>query len=187
MDANMSWQVLEEKDVSPSRWFPVLQHKVKLPNGMIIDDYFFSPIGNVVMVLPLTSDGKFILVKQYKHGLQDIFIELPGGMQQNGKSIEASAIAELEEETGIRVHEDRLISLGKVANNPTKTNQITYGFLVKNAEFNAAQRLDSTEQIELISVTPREALELIKKGTIRTSDTVAIIFKAYLDYPGIFV
>lgn len=183
----MLWQVLEEKDVSPSRWFPILQHKVKLPNGIVIDDYFFSPIGNVVMVLPLTSDGNFILVKQYKHGLQEIFLELPGGMQQNGKSIEASATAELEEETGIKINEDRLIPLGKIANNPTKTNQITYGFLVKNAEFNSAQRLDSTEQIELISATPTEVLELIKDGTIRTSDTVALIFKAYLNYPEIFV
>jgi len=186
MNANMSWQVLEESDVSPSKWFPILQHKVKLPNGTIIDDYFFSPIGNVVMVLPLTADGNFILVKQYKHGLQDIFLELPGGMQQKGKSIEASAIAELEEETGIKVAIDRLISLGKIANNPTKTNQITYGFLVRDAEFNSVQRLDTTEQIELITISPTEAIELIKDGSIRTSDTVALIFKAYLDHPEIF-
>lgn len=183
----MLWQVLEEKDVSPSRWFPILQHKVKLPNGTVIDDYFFSPIGNVVMVLPLTADGNFILVKQYKHGLQDIFLELPGGMQQNGKSIEASAVAELEEETGIKVTEDRLISLGKIANNPTKTNQITYGFLVKNAEVNSIQRLDSTEQIELVTVSPADAIKLIKDGTIQTSDTVALIFKAYLDHSEIFL
>lgn len=182
----MSWQVLEEKDVSPSRWFPVLQHKVKLPDGTVIDDYFFSPIGNVVMILPLTPDGNFILVKQYKHGLQNIFIELPGGMQQNGKSIKESAIAELEEETGIRISQDKLIALGKVANNPTKTNQITYGFLVKDAEINSAQRLDSTEQIELLTISPKETIRLVKEGMIQTSDTVALIFKAYLDYPEIF-
>ncbi|WP_407431250.1 NUDIX hydrolase [Arcticibacter sp.] len=187
MNTNMSWQVLEEKDVSPSRWFPILQHKVKMPNGTIIDDYFFSPIGNVAMVLPLTSDGNFILVKQYKHGLQDIFLELPGGMQQKGKSIEASAVAELEEETGIKITLDRLIPLGKIANNPTKTNQITYGFLVKDAEFNSVQRLDTTEQIELMELSPSETIELIKDGSIRTSDTVALIFKAYLDHPEIFV
>lgn len=183
----MSWQVLEENDVSPSKWFPILQHKVKLPDGTIVDDYFFSPIGNVVMILPVTREGNFILVKQYKHGLQDIFIELPGGMQQKGKSIGASAIAELEEETGIKVTEDMLIPLGKIANNPTKTNQITYGFLVKNAEFNSTQRLDSTEQIELLSISPIETINLIKDGTIRTSDTVALIFRAYLDHPELFV
>lgn len=183
----MSWQVLEEKDVSPSKWFPILQHKVKLPDGTVVDDYFFSPIGNVAMVLPVTSEGNFILVKQYKHGLQDIFIELPGGMQQKGKGIEASAVAELEEETGIKITEDMLIPLGKIANNPTKTNQITYGFLVKNAEFNSTQRLDSTEQIELLSISPAETIKLIKDGTIRTSDTVALIFRAYLDHPELFV
>lgn len=186
MKAIMSWQILEEYDVSPSRWFPILKHKVKLPNGTIIDDYFFSPIGNVVMILPMTTDGNFILVKQYKHGLQDVFLELPGGMQQNGKTIEASAIAELEEETGIRVDTDRLISLGTVANNPTKTNQVTYGFLVKDAEFNSVQNFDITEQIELVTVSPTEVIELIKCGSIRTSDTVALIFKAYLDHPEIF-
>lgn len=183
----MSWQILEETDVSPSRWFPVIKHKVQLPDGAIIDDYFVSPIGNVVMVLPLTPEGNFILVKQYKHGLRNIFLELPGGMQQRGKSIEASALAELEEETGIKVTEDRLIPLGRIANNPTKTNQITYGFLVREAVINSVQKLDSTEQIELVSVHPSEAIRMIKKGTIETSDTVALLFKAYLEHPDIFL
>jgi len=55
------WKIIKEVDVSPSKWFPVLQHTVELPNGKIVDDYFFSPLGNVVMILPITSKNEIIL------------------------------------------------------------------------------------------------------------------------------
>ncbi|MFH1509498.1 MAG: hypothetical protein ABIE68_05005 [bacterium] len=57
------WKVIKEEDVSPSKWFPVIRHEVELLEGTIIDDYFFSPLGNVVMVLPITTNNEIVLVK----------------------------------------------------------------------------------------------------------------------------
>ncbi len=86
------WTLLKEEDVSPSPWFPVLKHTVKLANGNIIDDYYFSPLGDVVQVLPITKNNEVVLVKQYKHGMGQILIELPGGMQQKNTSVVESAL-----------------------------------------------------------------------------------------------
>ena len=125
-------------------------------------------------------------VKQYKHGIKDIVIELPAGFQQKNKSIEESALAELEEETGIRTNLENLIPIGKIANVPTKSTLVTYGFLATQLEFNSRQNLEVTEDIEIIKRTPFETVEMIKNGEIIVGDTVALIMKTYLMFPDIF-
>jgi ADP-ribose pyrophosphatase len=185
-DQIQKWKVLKEQDVSPSPWFPLLQHTVELANGQIIDDYFFSPLGDVVMVLAVTPNNEVVLVRQYKHGLGEILLELPGGMQQKNTSIIQSAINELEEEVGIKATADELIPLGKITNNPTKTRQITYGYIVFNAQFNSKQKLDVTENIEVITMPAPQVLEYAKEGKIWVTDSLNFILKAALIYPDIF-
>lgn len=180
------WKVIKEVDVSPSKWFPILQHTVELPNGKIIDDYFISPMGNVVMVLPITLENEIILVKQYKHALGEILIELPAGFEQEGKTLEESALAELEEEVGIKTTADNLIFLGKTANNPTKTTHVTYCYLAKNLEFNSVQNFDEAEDIEIIKVSPKKALEMVSSGEIWVADSVVNIIRVFFKYPDIF-
>jgi len=180
------WKVLEEEDVSPSPWFPILRHTVQLQNGQVIDDYFFAPLGDVVILVALNKQHEMILVKQYKHGISDILIELPGGMQQKGKSVVQSALNELEEETGVKALPGQLISLGKLANNPTKTRQITFGFIVFDVEITEEQKLDSTELIQVVKIPAPQVLQMVKDGDIWTVDSSAFIMKAALMYPEIF-
>ncbi|MCC8423347.1 NUDIX hydrolase [Mucilaginibacter sp. UR6-11] len=180
------WTVLHEQDVSPSPWFPLVKHTVKLANGNVIDDYYFSPLGDVAQVLPITKNNEVVLVKQYKHALGEVLLELPGGMQQKNKSIIASVLNELEEETGIRATAGQLISLGKIANNPTKLNQVTYGFIIFDAEFNAAQKLDPTEDIQVITLPAPQVLKMAINGEIWVTDSLNFILKAALAYPDIF-
>ncbi|MEI6462667.1 MAG: NUDIX hydrolase [bacterium] len=181
------WKLLKSEDVSPSKWFPVQKHTVELANGTILDDYYISPMGNVVMVLPFTKDNMVVLVRQYKHALDEIVIELPAGFQQKGKSLEESALAELEEEVGIKTTIDNLHLISKVANNPTKTTHVTYGYFTKDLEFNSKQNFDSTEDIELIKVTPKKCFEMALSGEIWVADSVVVILKAYFLYPELFI
>ncbi|WP_448697751.1 NUDIX hydrolase [Mucilaginibacter sp. AW1-3] len=180
------WTVLEQEDLSPSPWFPLTRETVKLPDGQILNDYYFAPLGDVVQVLALTPQHEVVLVKQYKHGLGDILLELPGGMQQPGKGLIDSAIAEMEEETGIKTTAAQLISLGKIAINPTKLKQVTYGYLLFNAEFNSVQKPDPSEVIELITMPAPQVLQMVKNGEIWTTDSVCFILKASIMYPEIF-
>jgi 8-oxo-dGTP pyrophosphatase MutT (NUDIX family) len=188
MKANdiQKWKVLKEQDVSPSPWFPILQHTVELANGQIIDDYYISPLGDVVQVLALIPEHEVVLVRQYKHGLGEILLELPGGMRQKGKSLIQSALNELEEEAAIKANAADLISLGKIANNPTKTRQITYGYILFNARFNSVQKPDVTENIEVLTMPAPQVLQHVKDGKIWVTDSMNFILKAALQYPDIF-
>lgn len=180
------WTLVKEEDVSPGPWFPLVKHTVKLANGNVIDDYYYSPLGDVAQVLALTKNNEVVLVKQYKHALGEVLIELPGGMQQKNRSIIESALNELEEETGIKATANQLISLGKIANNPTKLNQITYGFILFDAEFNSVQKLDSTEDILILTKPAPEVLKMAISGEIYVTDSLNFILKAALAYPDIF-
>ncbi|MGB1121317.1 MAG: NUDIX hydrolase [Saprospiraceae bacterium] len=180
------WEILSEKDVSPSKWFPIKHHTVRLASGVEVDDYFISPMGDVAMVLPITKDNQIVLIQQYKHGLGDVIIEIPAGFQQEGKSLKASALAELEEEAGIITTEDNLIYIGKFCNCPTKIYNVAHGFLAKNVKINTTQKLEITEEIEVILKSPKEVIEMVKNGQLWVGDSVSVIMKAYLMFPELF-
>jgi 8-oxo-dGTP pyrophosphatase MutT (NUDIX family) len=177
------WQVLEEKDVSPSKWFPLYVHRVRLPNGKIIDDYFVSKLGDVAMVVAITKKKEIVFVKQYKHGVQDIILELPAGRIGKNKP-EDSARKELREEVGIRA--ENMIPLGQIYVAPSKDSAKTYGFLVENAEITEKQKLDFTEDIEIVLVPIRKLDKMIKSGEIKAADTLALLSIARTKYPRLF-
>lgn len=180
------WKIKKVEDVSPSPWFPIERHHIELSSGQIVDDYYLTTLEDVAMVVPFTSKGELVLVEQYKHGQRDFMIELPAGFLQKGKSPEESAVSELEEETGIKVEVDQLISLGKISHIPTKSTQVVHGYLAKDLSFNSFQKLDELEEISVLLRKPHAVLEMIKSGELWVSDSVSFILKAALLFPELF-
>jgi len=174
------WKVLAEEDVSPSPWYVVKRHTVALPNGKVVDDYYVSVVPDIAMVLPITREGNVVLVRQYKHGIREVITELPGGMAKPGQSVEEAALAELEEETGIRTTIDNLEPLGKLANSSTKSNSMTQCFLARGLTFNSRQSLDDTEDIEILLRSPEEAIRMVMEGEIWVSDSAGFLLKWWL-------
>jgi 8-oxo-dGTP pyrophosphatase MutT (NUDIX family) len=177
------WEVLEEKDISPSKWFPLFVHKVRLPDGKVIEDYYVSRLGDVAMVVAITPERELVLARQYKHGVQEVILELPAGRVGKRTPREA-ARKELQEETGIVA--DELISIGQVYVAPPKDSTVTHGFLLKGARVQKGQAFDDTEDIELVFVPVRKLDQKIKSGEIRASDTIALITLARLNSPELF-
>ena len=105
------WEILSSKDISPSKWMPLRLDTVRVKDDKVIDFYLITR-GHVVMVLPFTKDKKLVLIRQYKLGVNDIIIEGPAGMVEKDQEATAAAIRELEEETGIKYDQSKLIELG---------------------------------------------------------------------------
>jgi len=186
MRAINKWIKLKEEDVSPSKWFPISKHTVKLPNGEIVDDYFISHLGDVVMILPFTKEGNMILVRQYKYGVDEVIIELPAGYQQKNKTLEETAVVELNEETEIKIETNKLKPIDYFIDSPTKIRSKTFGYLADNLTFNSKQNLEITEDIEILIINPLEVLRMIRDGQIWASTSVALIMKSYLLFLELF-
>ena len=168
------WQILNSTMVLNNPWCKVRQDKVELPNGMTIDDYFVNIKPEIALILPITSNQDIVLVRQYRHGVGEILLELPAGaFNPDEESPEAAALRELEEETGYTT--DQVTQLGILYDNPVKDSNKIYLFLAENVTKSGQQQLDITEEIEVVLIPVAAVKEKILTGNICVAGTVAAI------------
>jgi ADP-ribose pyrophosphatase len=169
------WKLLQSQMVLNHSWCKVRRDEIELPNGKIIDDFFVHIKPDIALVLPITANREIVFVRQYRHAMDDFFIELPaGGFDPSSESAELAALRELEEETGYVAKE--IQKIGTLYSSPSKdTNQI-HLFLAENAVKVSEQTLDITEEIEVLLIPIDEVLQKINRGEICVTGTVAALF-----------
>jgi ADP-ribose pyrophosphatase len=170
------WEIMETVTVLANEWLRVRQDTCRLPDDTVIDDYFVVEKPDIVTVFPLTLSGEVVLVRQYKHGIKKVLLELPGGYIDEGESPAHAAARELAEETGFST--ERLKHIGTLANDPASLTNLIYVFFAKGVSKATSQRLDAHENMQVELVNLHEVLELILQGTIRTQCSVASTFLA---------
>jgi 8-oxo-dGTP pyrophosphatase MutT (NUDIX family) len=169
------WQILRSRLVFDNPWCQVKQDVVQLPNGTVIDDYFVNLRPEIVMVLALTEHQEVIFVRQYRHGVQEILLELPAGnFHPAQESPEIALKRELEEETGYQALE--LINLGQIFDNPVKDQSRLHLFLAPRVTRTGTKKWDITEEIEIVPIPIAEVRSLIFQGDIRVAGSLAALF-----------
>ncbi|MFM6324607.1 MAG: NUDIX hydrolase [Microcystis sp.] len=167
------WQTIKSDLVFNNRWCQVRQDAVKLTDGTIIDDYFVNIRPEIVLVVPVTSDNQLVFVRQYRHGVGEILLEFPAGaVAADEDNIQAAARREFEEETGYQ--SEQLIPLGVLYDNPVKDTNRIHIFLALQATPTGQQKLDITEEIEVIL----QPLHQIKPQEITVSGSLAAFYLA---------
>ncbi len=171
------WQLLGSTLAFDQPWMQVRRDTVRLPDGKLIDDYFVWLEGDVVLVVPVTPDAEFILVRQYKHASGQIMIEFPAGMVDSGESPEMAARRELAEETGYTGPTFSL--LATLTNNPTKAVGTIYVYLAENVEQTAAPQFDENEDIQTLRFDRDRLIAGIMSGEVWVTGTIAAAFLAF--------
>jgi ADP-ribose pyrophosphatase len=173
----LPWKTRKSELVFDHKWYKLRRDEVELPNGKVMDDYFVSVRPNVVLTFPLTENNEVIFVRQYKHAAGSIFLELPGGVIDEGeKSPVEAAKREMLEETGYTTSDVELLL--EVIDNPTKDTNKIYFFLARNVVKVAEQDLDASEDIEVIRVHLAEVEQMVLSGKINVSGSVALCLLA---------
>ena len=129
-------------------------------------------------IIPITEDGKIVLVKQWRIGIAAHTLEMPGGVSDpEDPDFQASALREMEEETGyVALPGAQVRSLGWTHPNPAILNNRCHSFIVGPVRRTNQQRLDPGEMIEVIEVPIRELPERILDGEF----THALMLNAFL-------
>lgn len=170
------WEVLKSKYAFDNKRMKVIQETVSLPSGKVFDDYFLWEVGDASVIVPITQEGKIILVKQYKHGPKDFTIEFPAGMLNKDEDKETAVKRELQEETGYSAREVRF--LGSTINNPSKTRGNVNIFLGIDCIRDKSTNFDETEDIQLLEVTKPELDKLVKEGSFFVNSSLAALYLA---------
>lgn len=167
------WKTLRSKMVFDHTWYRLRQDEVALPNGQIVDDYFVSLRPDIATVLPITETGEVVFVRQYRHGIGKVLLELPAGNFDAGEQPLMVAQRELLEETGYK--SEAWEAIASIYSNPVKQNNQNHLFRATSVKKVAAQQLDSTEDIEVVLKPIADIPKLIASGEVCVAGSIAAL------------
>lgn len=174
----MKWKILSSEYLFRDLWFTVRKDRCEAPNGTIIDPYYVYEFPTWVTAVPVTEDGKIIMVRQYRHALGTECIEIPGGcVDPTDKNLQAAISRELLEETGFTFSAWQY--LGKISANPSTNNNLMHMFLAKGGRRIAEQALDANEEIDVQLMTMDEVRSLLRENRIMQAMHVTCLAYAF--------
>lgn len=172
-------KTIHTKEVYDGKIVKLQVDDVILPDGKEAKREIVRHSG-AVAVIPITKEGKIVLVEQYRKPLDKSIIEIPAGKLEQGESSESTALRELEEETGYTTK--KLSYVTSFYTSPGFADEIIYLYFTDELE-ELTQKVqgDEDEFIEIIEVTLEEANAFVKEQRIHDSKTnYAILYLNYL-------
>ncbi len=173
----MANQKLEEKTlhselVWQGRLLKVMRDQVELPNGDLAHrEYILHP--GAAVILPVESDGRLILIEQYRHALKRTFLEVPAGKRDKGEDPLVTAHRELEEETGFRA--GKMEYMTQIHPVIGYANEVMH--LYRATELTPGpQRLDPEEFLEVQTFSSDELKIKVRNGEITDVKTLISLF-----------
>lgn len=149
------WHEKSRKELLSTPVFKVMETDSISPDGQN-NNYIVLETRDWCAVIP-ELENDFVMVKQWRHGQQDLSIEFPGGVIDKGEDPATAARRELMEETGYKT--DELIYLGSVNPNPALFCNRMHFYLAKKLFPTGKQNLDSDEFVNCFSVPKSEVME----------------------------
>lgn len=171
------WKVLDSKYIIKRPWLTARVDKVELPNGTVHPEYYVLEYPSWINVIAITTEGRFVMVEQYRHGLGDVFTEICAGVVENGEEPLHAAQRELMEETGYGKGNWQLFTV--LSANPGTATNLTYTYLATDVEPVSTQHLDETEDIAVKLLSPEEVRGMLLKDELKQALMAAPLWKYF--------
>lgn len=167
------WPTLRLGEVSDHAVFGVQTVVRRSPRTGLDGQYKVLHMPAWTNVVALTPEDEVVLVEQFRHGVNEVTLEIPGGVVEEGEPPEAAAARELLEETGFQGQPPQL--LGTVQPNPAIQNNVCTTWLITEALQVAAPQPDPGEHIE-VHVVPRAEIPGLMRASRITHSLVVAAF-----------
>jgi 8-oxo-dGTP pyrophosphatase MutT (NUDIX family) len=163
-----SWQADEPETLAETKVFSLHRKwAISSNDPSRCGEFVYLDVPDWVNVIALTADDRVVLIEQFRHGIQEVTLEIPGGSVDPGEAPLQGGLRELREETGYD-GSDALI-IGVVAPNPAIMNNRCHTVLVRHVEVVGAPQLEGYEEIQTKLVPLTDVPELIRSGAISHS------------------
>ena len=171
----MTAKINDRKIIHQGKVFKLIKEKVTLDNGVTTDLEFIEHPG-ATAIIPMLTDSRVLLIKQYRHALRKYIWEIPAGTLDPQESVMNCAKRELIEETGYSAGHWQ--KLGEITPVPGYSDERIHIFLATDLR-PAEQALDQDEIINVHPCELSEAMEMIEKGEIQDAKSIAGLYLAH--------
>ena len=161
-------KTIENKIVFEGNFLTLYNDKVLLPNGKTSTREWIKHPG-AVCCIPILSDGKIALIKQYRHSVKKEMIEIPAGKLDQNEIPEECAQRELEEEIGYKA--SKLTFLANIHPAIGFTDEKMWLYLAEDL-VKTKQSLDADEFLVLFPTKLKEAVDMVWSGKITDVKTI---------------
>jgi ADP-ribose pyrophosphatase len=169
-------QILQKRLFFQGRKFSFEVNKLRLPNGVEGEWECVRHPGGA-LIIPVTDEGKLVLVRQYRFAVATRLLEFPAGTIDNQENPEETVKREIQEETGYKAN--KWTNLGKFPLAPGYSDEYIYAFLATDLEkLETPPEMDDDEDIEVVLMTPKELETAIFNGEVIDAKSIASFFLA---------
>ncbi|HEX8734257.1 MAG TPA: NUDIX hydrolase [Pyrinomonadaceae bacterium] len=172
------WKRKASKQLADCRVFRVREDFCERESDALEHSFFVIENPDWVNVIALDAENRVVLIEQFRHGTEEIILEIPGGMVDDGEAPETAARRELLEETGYAAEE--FVYLGKSRPNPAIQNNWIYFFAALNCRKTQETAFDEHESVITKLVPLDEIPQLIESEQITHSLVLAGFYKLNL-------
>lgn len=144
--------------------FDVLAARYRHPVRGTERDFVVMHAPDWVNVIALTPDGRLVLVRQFRYGINEFSLEIPGGVMEAGEDPVTAGLRELREETGFTGAPAKL--LGSVHPNPAIQSNRCHFVFVEQAAKTHELEWDADEEIQIVTEPVDDVLALARAGGI---------------------
>jgi len=175
------WQTLATRTVFQNRWLQVLLDDVRLPTGKQYEYTRLQGAGVGVGVIGFNAAGEVLLEREYRHGVNQVVWQVPGGLAQADEDLQLAGLRELAEETGYApasVTPETVQFLGMVWDNPGFSPMCSHIYAAWHLVPTGTVQRDPAEFVTLHWVSVAWLKDAIRSGEIQ--DRVVVAALAYL-------
>jgi 8-oxo-dGTP pyrophosphatase MutT (NUDIX family) len=172
------WKVLSSTEIFKTSFFRFRSDRCELPDGRIMPNYYVMHFPDWANIVPVTEDNRIVLVEQYRHGANEVCLEIPGGSTDphHFEDPKKAAMRELLEETGYVPDDVRLVGVHRP--NPAMQDNHMHTFVGFGCRKLQEPQPDPFEDIRIVTYSIPEVLEMIFNGKINHSIVVASLLYA---------
>ncbi len=128
------------------------------------------------VVVPVTDDGKIVLVKQFRYPFLKYMFEMPAGKLDKGEDPYICAVRELEEETGYKA--ESVKKLGAIATTPGFCTEILHLYIATGLTSGKHNREEGEQTMEVFEYTFKEVEDLIAGGELYDAKSICAFHMA---------
>ncbi len=150
-------------------WCSFRVDEVELPDGGRIG-YGVLESGGFAAVVPVTGDGRVVLVRQWRQPVGGFTLELPGGGVEAGEDPCEAVRRELREEAGYEARD--LVHMFSVHTSPGRSTEVCHLFRCRAEKSDRGPEPEPTEFVSAVELPLLEAREKASRGEITAATTV---------------